>query len=263
MDWHNNRRNVTIYRRGGREDPSFENKRVLKKKRTIIFEFTYPQICFFIVVVTISFMWIFYLGLTLGRQFPEDEHKLSLAQKLAVAMGYNYAKKETSSEKSNQDKPASPGEMQLNLTYYQELSKPLITSANTSTSRPSKTGQETPKKQQRQENVQTQQQSVLPPAPTHREDIVVKPETSSTVTVESTGEKYTVLVASFRSPENANRLEQTLRSKGYIVSRQETVIRNETWYRITVGNFDSRDSAVRFMAMFNEKEGLKGVVVRK
>lgn len=262
MELQNYSRNGTrYYRKGGREDPPFEKKR----RKTIVFEITLLQAFFLAVIFFAGFGWMFSLGITLGKQFPADESRLSLLQKLALALGYDNTKKDTLASKTNGGKTSSPAEIQLNLTYHEELSKPLPYSI--SSNPPSKTRSDTTQKQQRKEPPQTQQtlssSSSSPPPPRDDTKEPAKPEMNPTTTVENTGEKYTVLVASFKSSDNAGRLEQMLKSKGYVVSRQETVIRNETWYRVMVGNFDSRDSAVRFMAMFNEKEGLKGVVVRK
>lgn len=254
-----------IYERKNREELSPDRSWVTKRKRTILFELTLFQFFILLTVCLISFVWMFSLGLTLGRQFPEEESKQSLLQKVAVALGYRRDRSSTAKTKSDGEKSTPPSEMQLALTYHNELSKPLvpgITSSQTMSS--SKTAGQP--KQQRRENPQPQKEPASPQPQQIREERekeTTKPEPSPTTTVESTGEKYTVLVASFRSGDNAGRLEQMLRSKGYIVSRQETVIRNETWHRVMVGNFDSRESAQRFTAMFNEKEGLKGVVIRK
>jgi len=259
------------YRRMAREESSFgRNIRNPAKRRTISFELTPLQFLAVIVVFFLSFAWIFCLGVTIGKQFPEDREKLSLLQKIALAMGYSSGKKTSTETKSDQDKVPSPGEMQLNLTYHKELSKPAtgLTSHVSSVSKPT-SGSRTPESTKAQSSKETSNLNV-PPSSTKEEKKEEKEQpklenmsSTPTATIESTGEKYTVLVASFKSPENAGRLEQMLRAKGYMVSRQETLIKNETWYRVMVGNFDNREAAVRFMAMFNEKEGLKGVVVRK
>jgi len=272
MDPREHRWNTSnYYRRMAREEPSFgRNMRSSPKRRTISFELTPLQSFAIIVVFFLSFAWIFCLGVTVGKQFPEDKEKLSLLQKIALVMGYNSGKKTSTEAKSDQDKVPSPGEMQLSLTYHKELSRPApgLTSRPVSTSKPSSTSQPagTTKNQPTKETSNLN----VPPPPSKEEKKEEKEHPkledmtpTPTTTIESTGEKYTVLVASFKSPENAGRLEQMLRTKGYMVSRQETLIKNETWYRVMVGNFDNREAAVRFMAMFNEKEGLKGVVVRK
>lgn len=252
------------YQRRAREEPYSDRNRSPKRKKTIIFELTLFQFFVLVAVCFLSFVWMFSLGFTIGKQFPEDEARRSLLQKIAIALGY--ARGKTTVARNEPDKQATPppGEMQLNLAYHQELSKPVLPAQPPAQTNASSQNAK-PQKQQRKETTQTQKEPApLPPPPPHREEKEIpKPESSPTTIVESTGEKYTVLVASFKSAENAGRLEQMLRSKGYIVSRQETVIRNETWYRVLVGNFDNRESAQKFTAMFNEKEGLKGVVVRK
>ncbi|MEJ5300378.1 MAG: SPOR domain-containing protein [Thermodesulforhabdaceae bacterium] len=256
-----------------REEPSsYRNIRGSEKKRTLSFELTLLQSCLLAVIFFFSFVWVFYVGVTVGKHFPEDKGKLSLLQKIALAMGYNPGKKVSAETKKEQEASPSPGEMQLELAYHKELSKPVAESTSRitpivhssttlqTTKTPRKTTSLQPPKESSSSYVAVTPSPVLDDKERSKLDVV---DTPPTTTIESTGEKYTVLVASFKSAENAGKLEQTLKAKGYMVSRHETVVKNETWYRVTVGNFDSRESAVRFMAMFNEKEGLKGVVIRK
>jgi cell division septation protein DedD len=76
-------------------------------------------------------------------------------------------------------------------------------------------------------------------------------------------EQHALMVASFRSQENAQKLMQTLRSKGYDPQLDSQDKPDGTrWFRIVVGSFKSREEAQRFAAEFNKREKLQGMVVR-
>ncbi|MHC1727366.1 MAG: SPOR domain-containing protein [Syntrophobacteraceae bacterium] len=78
------------------------------------------------------------------------------------------------------------------------------------------------------------------------------------------GEQYTLLVASLKDPENAQRLVDQLKSKGYS-PRLEALDLNGggRWNRVLVGSFASREAAIKFAAEFNKKEKVEGLVIRE
>jgi hypothetical protein len=76
-------------------------------------------------------------------------------------------------------------------------------------------------------------------------------------------EQHTLLVASLRSQDNAQKLTQQLRSKGYD-PQMETLDKPDDgrWYRILVGSFKTREEAQRFAAEFNKRENFQGIAIR-
>jgi cell division septation protein DedD len=76
-------------------------------------------------------------------------------------------------------------------------------------------------------------------------------------------EQHTLLVASLRSQDNAQKLTQQLRSKGYD-PQLETLDKPDDgrWYRVLVGSFKTRDEAQRFAAEFNKRENFQGIAIR-
>jgi cell division septation protein DedD len=76
-------------------------------------------------------------------------------------------------------------------------------------------------------------------------------------------EAHALLVASLRSEENAQKLVQQLRAKGYD-ARLQTLDKSEggRWYRVIVGSFKNREEAQRFAAEFNKREKAQGMAVR-
>ncbi len=231
-----------------RNNRNLKSNGKVRKKRKVIIELTIFQFFGLLVALFLGFLWMFAVGLTIGRNFPQDEGKFSLMQKIVIAMGY----KPKEAKEKEKSEPPKPREIQASLNYHQELTKPFIPNQPT---------------QKVTSSSKQKLSSLLPPPPPSQPSIVStgaeRESQPTTVTPPSSEEKYTVLVASFKNLENASKMEQMLKSKGYIVNVEETKVNNETWYRITVGNFDSREVAMKFMAMFNEKERLKGVLIRK
>ncbi|MFZ2448526.1 MAG: SPOR domain-containing protein [Syntrophobacteraceae bacterium] len=78
------------------------------------------------------------------------------------------------------------------------------------------------------------------------------------------GEQFTLLVASLKDPENAQRLIDQLARKGYS-PRLEPLDLNGggRWNRVLVGSFSSREAALKFAAEFNRKEHMEGLVIRE
>ncbi len=87
---------------------------------------------------------------------------------------------------------------------------------------------------------------------------------STEVAVEGAGEHFTLLIASLKDAENAQKLVDQLRGKGY-PTRLEVLDLQESgrWNRVMVGSFRNRDEAQRFAADLNRKERLEGLVIRE
>ncbi len=219
------------------------------------------QTVLLVVVIFGGFLWMFALGVTVGRQFPEDNAQLSLLQHIALKLGYTHRKGD-SSQNSQGTKPqfVEPGEMQVALTYHQGLTTPPPSTPSSSSQLVHGATKPQPSREKKPPFELSTPPTPPPAAPKEERERDIPTKVES---IETTGERYTLLVASFKSPENAAKLEQILRAKGYNVSREETRINNETWHRVTVGTFDNRDVAMRFMGMFNEKERLRGVLIRR
>ena len=80
----------------------------------------------------------------------------------------------------------------------------------------------------------------------------------------SASEHFTLLVSSLKDADNAQKLVEQLRSKGYS-PRIETLNMGGSgrWNRVLVGFFKSRDEALRFASEFNRKEHTEGLVIRE
>jgi cell division septation protein DedD len=77
-------------------------------------------------------------------------------------------------------------------------------------------------------------------------------------------EQFTLLVASLKDPENAQKLMDQLKGKGYTPKLESLDLNGGgRWNRVLVGSFQSRDSALKFAAEFNRKESMEGLVIRE
>jgi cell division septation protein DedD len=74
---------------------------------------------------------------------------------------------------------------------------------------------------------------------------------------------YALMVASMRIPKYAENLVKKLKAKGYS-ARVETVTGTggRPWHRVMVGPFETQKEAREFAAEFNRKENMQGLVVR-
>jgi cell division septation protein DedD len=77
-------------------------------------------------------------------------------------------------------------------------------------------------------------------------------------------EHFTVLVSSLKDADNAQKLVEQLRAKGYS-SRIENLNLGGSgrWNRVLIGTFKNREEALRFASEFNRKERMEGLVIRE
>jgi cell division septation protein DedD len=75
---------------------------------------------------------------------------------------------------------------------------------------------------------------------------------------------YTVNVGSFKLKSSVDGVMKVLGKKGYAPA-VETVMLNDknTWYRVTVGQFKTREEAARFSKELKDREKLEAIVVKK
>ena len=88
-------------------------------------------------------------------------------------------------------------------------------------------------------------------------------ESAKMATTVTTG-FYTVNVGSFKFKKSVDGVMKKLSKKGYAPA-VETVTLNDknTWYRVTVGQFKTREEAARFAKELKDKEKLETMIVKK
>jgi cell division septation protein DedD len=75
---------------------------------------------------------------------------------------------------------------------------------------------------------------------------------------------YCVNVGSFKLQDSTDRVCRDLRNKGYEpIAETVTLSDGNTWYRVTVGSFATRDEAAQFGRELESKTNIKPMVVKR
>jgi cell division septation protein DedD len=230
-----------------------------KARKRYRFEWTLVQLLMFGCGSAVVMAWMFAFGVLVGRDLPlADEADQSLRGQVVRFMGLPHKRVETVPEAvaTLED----PGKLLEELDYPKALTqKPETPAEGTPTKgdgaaakKPGAkaTGGETLNRPSAKSSVQGER------------PVDQKEEAASGAMIGG-NEPHALLVASLRSHENAQRLLQQLRAKGY-EPRLETLDKADSgrWYRIIVGAFKNREDAQRFGAEFNKREKAQAMVIR-
>jgi hypothetical protein len=88
------------------------------------------------------------------------------------------------------------------------------------------------------------------------------PGNTDTASLPNISEYFSVQVAAFKDFERANEIHHELLLKGYMVRIEHSKPPEESWYRVFVGEFRSREEAVSFAEGLSQKEELSYIIVR-
>jgi len=89
----------------------------------------------------------------------------------------------------------------------------------------------------------------------------VRAKRDSEHTEEWADKGWTVQVNATTNPQQATDLARTLRSKGYDAYTVQAPMRGQTWYRVRVGRFPSRDKARELETKLKTGEGMENAYV--
>ncbi len=71
-------------------------------------------------------------------------------------------------------------------------------------------------------------------------------------------------MGSFKFKKSVDGVMKNLSKKGYAPSVETVMLKDKsTWYRVTVGQFKTREEAARFAKELEDKEKLKTMVVKR
>jgi len=243
-------------------NPQPERSRVSaeqKARKRYRFEWTLVQLLMFGCGAAVVMAWMFAFGVLVGRDLPlADNADQSLRGQVVRFMGLPHQGAQ------NQPEPAAavedPGKLLEELDYHKALTQKSDASAS-----PSPAQAETPS-HKKSVSLPSSADSTARPSqkPTPKGNRPSdKKEEAATGAVNPGNESHALLVASLRSQENAQKLVQRLRAKGYD-PQLEALDKPDSgrWYRIIVGSFHSREDAQRFAAEFNKRENAQGMVIR-
>lgn len=227
-----------------------------KRYRFELSRLQFSLCCFGLVA---ALCWMFVFGLLVGRGVPlVDPSDISFNAIFLRFLGLDKspAKPPPNVAQTWEDQK----KMLETLKYYEDLTQRSVSlGTKSSPSVPGSASQLTAKgssenpaevKQKTPAGVETAETSQAQPVPD-----VTGPETS--------GEHFTLLISSLRDSENAQRLLDQLKTKGYPVRIESLDLSGARWNRVLLGSFQSRADALRFAAEFNRKEKMEGLVIRE
>lgn len=225
------------------------------------FELTIGQIFFRTFLLIVAFGWMFIFGIMIGRGLPlVGSTEESLRAQFFKYLGL--AKQPEPPIQNAANTWEKPEEMLKALDYHEALTK--TAKVVDPSSPPAKKKEEPPTKKtdasknakvekQQPPNEKTEKKSP-PPEEKKVEEEDLPPEDA--------GGAYTLMIASLRTPEYANRLVEKLRAKGYSPRVEVINSGGKQWHRVMLGAFDDNAKAVQFATQFNQKEKMQGLVVR-
>jgi len=74
---------------------------------------------------------------------------------------------------------------------------------------------------------------------------------------------YCINVASCKLKESADAVIKDLQKKGYVPAVDTIAVKDITWYRVTLGHFQTQGEAQNYVRELQGKENIKGFVVKK
>jgi cell division septation protein DedD len=218
--------------------------------------------------LTLSLSWMFVFGVVVGRGIPlVSLGDSSLRAEFLRFLGLG---RQTPVPPENAAETWEPQKVLESLNYFEDL-----TQKNVSIGVPVKPSVTSPE---------------APPAPAGPSDASMKPvkdpngvppkkkaQPANQVAAEpeksaatdsgpkgNAGEQFTLLVGSLKDRENAQKLMEQLRTKGYQPRLESLDLSGAgRWNRVLVGTFKNRDEAMRFAAEFNRKERMEGLIIRE
>lgn len=252
--------------RTAKNDNTTEQGETARKPKRYRFELGFKEVVFYSLGLLVALTWMFVFGILVGRGIPlVSSEELSVRAHLLrfLGLGPQIAKQAEPEAAEHFD---SPRTMLETLDYYLSLTRkndtgppPLRPVANT----PS------PAAKQPGETADQKQASASPGQPPRSQEDSAGPAQQTLPATDNSppehlSEHFSLLVSSMKEAENAQRLLDQLRGKGY-APRIETVNLGGSgrWNRVLVGFFASREEAMRFAAEFNRKERMEALVVRE
>ncbi len=251
--------------RARKSDIDSEQDETVKKPKRFRFELGYGELIFSSLGMVVVLSWMFVFGILIGRGIPlvsSDDISLQAHLMRFLGLGQKAVQQPQPQAPEAFD---SPQKMLQALDYYEDLTQsdtpipPTLRHLPTVPAPPPKhPGTETPNPKTKAAAEHTQpnrdprsgasQQASLPES--------APPGIGS--------EHFTVLVSSLKDADNAQKLVDQLRAKGYS-SRIENLNLGGSgrWNRVLIGTFKNREEALRFASEFNRKERMEGLVIRE
>lgn len=221
------------------------------------FEVSIPRMAFYSFCLVAVMSWMFVFGVLVGRGIPlVDVNSKSLQAQLLRFLGLG---REMEKPVERAADTWDPNTVAKSLEYYENL-----TQKNAAAQSKGVSAAQVSQKAGAKESA-APKPKVLPLLPQQEGEKPAQIASKETPSSDGKGgEHFTLLVVSLKDQENAQRMVEQLRSKGY-APRMETIDLNTAgrWNRVLVGSFKNREEALRFAADFNRREHMEGLVIRE
>jgi cell division septation protein DedD len=250
------------------EDNAPEQRGKGPKPKRYRFELSRLQLSLCCSGLIVALSWMFVFGLLVGRGVPlVDPSDISFP---AVFLRFLGLDKSPAKPPSNVAQTWEDQKKMLEtLKYYEDLTQKSV--SLTAKPTPSHAGAtpQLPPKSSPEGPADTKQKTPSTPEGTDMTRGSPAEKTASQQPVpdpggpETSSEHFTLLISSLRDSENAQRLLDQLKTKGYPARIESLDLSGARWNRVLVGSFQSRADALRYAAEFNRKEKTEGLVIRE
>jgi len=253
--------------RPAKNDIHIEQAETDQEPKRFRFELGFKEVFFYAFGLFLALSWMFVFGVLIGRGIPlVNPDDISVRAHLMRFLGLGAQVDQQPQTVAAPDLD-SPRKMLESLNYYEDLTQK--NSATPPSLRPVPSVPGAVSKQQPAKETSTQKGKA-----SSGQVPQVSVETGSSPSLQGPLQEpgppvnapgqFSLLVSSLKDSDNAQRLVDQLRSKGYS-PRIETLNLSGSgrWNRVLVGSFKSREEALRFAAEFNRKEHMEGLVIRE
>jgi cell division septation protein DedD len=254
--------------RSAKNDIHNEQAETDQQSKRFRFDLGFKELFFYAFGLFLALSWMFVFGVLIGRGTPlvtPDDISVRAHLMRFLGLGSQADQQPQTAAAPDLD---SPRKMLESLNYYEDLTQknsaappslrpvPPVSTAAPKQQQPTK---ETSTQKGKTPSGQVPQVAVESGSSPSLQGAVQEPGPP----VSASGH-FSLLVSSLKDSDNAQRLVDQLRSKGYS-PRIETLNLSGSgrWNRVLVGSFQSREDALRFAAEFNRKEHMEGLVVRE
>jgi cell division septation protein DedD len=250
--------------RSGNNDSTHEQAETATKPKRFQFDLGFKEVVLLTFGLVLALAWMFVFGILIGRGIPlVSSDEISLQAHLMRFLGLDKQANQQQPQPETSETFDSPQKMLQALEYYQDLTQidtpgapSLRTLATAPPARQPPAESPNQKKQASGEQPQPLREprgSPSQPAPLHEPGPPV-----------NTSEHFTLLVSSLKDADNAQKLVDQLRAKGYSPRIESLNLSGSgRWNRVLVGYFQNREEALRFASEFNRRERTEGLVIRE
>lgn len=251
---------------------NLEQQEAARGRKQFVFALGARQIVVYSLGIVVAMCWMFIFGILVGRGLPSvSSEDFSLRAEFMRFVGLDREPARPPEKAAETWQP--PQKMVESLDYYDALTQRNNSAqANAGTPSPG-WAQKPPAGKDAAADAKNKQAKALPTplsvpekpgAAEAAKPAVPQATGDEPVTADGTAEHFTLLVASLKDVDNAQKLVEQLRAKGY-QPRLHTLDLNGggRWNRVLVGSFRNRESALKFAADFNKKERMEGLVIRE